>query len=125
MLLIPSFAQGRKVATRQLGTLDVSAASGLVVTDRKLHVVADDQHHLATYGATGGARRGSTRLFPGSLPREPEARKAANADLEALIKIPRAGMLALGSGSSERRNRGAWMPAGATGTVKQVDLEPL
>lgn len=96
------------IVLERLGTLDVSAASGCVAHGGRLHVVADDGLALHVYDLVGRpvARH---RLFDGELPDEPKARKKAKPDLEALALLPDGSLLALGSGSSERRDRGAWI----------------
>lgn len=94
------------IALERLGTLDVSAASGCVAHGGRLYVVADDGLSLHVYDLAGRPL-GGHRLFDGALPKEPKARKKAKPDLEALALLPDGSLLALGSGSSERRNRGA------------------
>lgn len=122
--------------------LDVSAASGLVAGPDVFHVVADDEPFLFTCRLRDPAFRVTTRLFSGALPgdgvepaqwteAERAARKRAKADLELLLALEvggHAGLLALGSGSTPARARGAWvrleagMPAGAP---RVVDAAPL
>lgn len=113
----------------------VSAASGLVRAGAWLYVVADDALHLAVFPAAGDAPGRSVRLFPGELPAEPVARKAAKPDLEALCLLgpladaPHGALLALPSGSAETRRRGALLPLNADGTlagaVREVDFTAL
>jgi hypothetical protein len=115
------------LTTRRLATLDVSAASGLVQVGDRWYVIADDELSLAVYdGAPAAARpAGHVPLFADRppLPAEHAARKAAKPDLEALVDVPGAGLVALGSGST---------PARSTGTVlrhcispEYIDLAPL
>ncbi|MFP2926764.1 DUF6929 family protein, partial [Pyxidicoccus sp. 3LG] len=91
----------------------VSAASGLVRAGEWLYVVADDALHLAVFPMRGDAPGRSVRLFEGVLPEEPKARKAAKPDLEVLCRVgpltgaPHGALLALPSGSTEVRRRGA------------------
>src|SRR6185503_11592625 len=94
------------IALVPIATLTVSAASGLVRRGDALYVVADDELVLVRYGLDGG-ERGRVRLRTGELPREHAARKAAKADFEALVDLGDGRMLALGSGSTEQRCRGA------------------
>ena len=113
----------------------VSAASGLVRTGAWLHVVADDSLHLATFAAEGEAPGYLTRLLPGELPLEAEARKAAKPDLEALCLLgpledaPHGALLAVPSGSTARRMRGVRVPLGEdgqpAGAVREVDFSRL
>ncbi|WP_224240112.1 DUF6929 family protein [Hyalangium gracile] len=113
----------------------VSAASGLVAVGSWLYVVADDALHLAVFPREGTAPGRSLRLFPGELPLEPVARKAAKPDLEALCLLapfagcPHGALLALPSGSTAARQQGAVIPLAAdgavTGTARALDFTGL
>ena len=113
----------------------LSAASGLVRLGQCVHVVADDELHLASFDLMGEAPGRLHRLFAGELPAEHEARKAAKPDLEALCLLPgfdgakHGALLALGSGSKTQRQRGAWLALDVQGAVagpaRALDLEPL
>lgn len=108
-----------------IATLDIAAASGLVLLGDELAVIADDELSLSRYHPDGRPI-GRLPLFAGSLPDKPAARKRAKPDLEALVALPDGRLLALGSGSAPSRDRAA-LVAGATGTatVTEVDLAPL
>jgi len=106
---------------QRIGTLSVSAASGLVRVGDELCVVADDELCLHRY-ALDGTARGELRLFAGELPAKPKARKRAKPDLEALCELSPSRLLALGSGSKPPRERGALIEGD---TVLEVDLAPL
>lgn len=93
----------RRIATRILRTLDVSAASGLVLHDGSFHVVADDENSLYVFGPDGATRR--IALLPGELPGKKSARKKHKADFEILFDLPDHGLLAMGSGSRATRER--------------------
>lgn len=101
----------------------VSAASGLVAVGPWLYIVADDSLHLARFPREGTAPGCLVRLFPGELPLEPKARKAVKPDLEALCLlepfpgVPQGALLAVPSGSTALRNRGAVLPLAADGTL--------
>jgi hypothetical protein len=101
----------------------VSAASGLVAVGPWLYVVADDSLHLALFPREGTAPGRLVRLFPGELPLEPKARKAAKPDLEALCLLepftghPHGALLAVPSGSTAVRHQGAVLPLAADGTL--------
>ena len=88
----------------------LSAASGMVVCGSALYVVADDAQCLGVFDL-GGA--GPGRLIPliaGDLPRDAAARKKLKPDFEILLALPCAAgtrLLALGSGSTVQRMRGA------------------
>jgi hypothetical protein len=113
----------------------VSAASGLVAVGPWLYVVADDALHLAVFPREGTAPGRSLQLFPGELPLEHRARKAAKPDLEALCLLPpfegcpAGALLAIPSGSTAERQRGALLPLTAegvlTGETRPVDFTSL
>lgn len=113
----------------------VSAASGLVAHCDWLYVVADDTNDLGVFPASGGTGGRLRRMFDTLLPVSPAARKAHKADLEVLLQVPpfdahaHGALLALGSGSTARRERGAWFVLDADGIArsdaKTLDLAPL
>jgi len=105
----------------RIATLGVSAASGAVIRDGRLYVVADDELGLHVY-SLDGALVSTVALFEGSLPTEPKARKKAKRDLEALALLPDASLLALGSGSKPRRVRAAHVVGDAVRTADLTDL---
>ncbi len=112
----------------------LAAASGLVRVGEWLYVVADDENFIGAFPAQGEAP-GRRLVFDASaLPSEPAARKAAKPDLEALAHLPReawpshGALLALGSGSTPCRRRGALLPLRADGSAASpllLDLAPL
>ncbi len=104
-----------------IAALDVSAASGLCELGGELHVIADDELALRVYDLDGTPRR-RVPLLPGTLPTGAAARKKAKPDLEALCVLPGGALLALGSGSTAARDRGALVEEGG---VRPVDLGPL
>ena len=90
-----------------------------------MYVVADDRLELVVYDLKG-ARRQSISLLRGDLPEEHAARKAAKPDFEALVVLPDGSLLALGSGSTARRQRGAWVQNVASEpSTHEVDLSEL
>lgn len=109
------------IALEPIATLTISAASGLVRRGDELFVIADDELALVRYGLDG-QRRGAQRLLAGELPRAHAERKRAKPDFEALVDLDDGRMLALGSGSTERRARGASIEGEV---VREVDLRPL
>jgi hypothetical protein len=125
----------RELLTGTAPDAHLSAASALVRIGPCIHVVADDELHLASFELDGHAPGRLKRLFKGRLPDEYEARKAAKPDLEALCLLPACAdypfgaLLALGSGSKKRRHRAALLALGADGAPRRrarvVDLEPL
>jgi hypothetical protein len=109
------------IATAVVRTLDVSAASGLVLRDGAFHVVADDENALHVFGADGASRR--IVLLPGELPAKKKARKARKPDFEILVDLRDEGLLAIGSGSRPTRERAVLVDRGERTTV--IDTAPL
>lgn len=101
----------------------LSAASGLVLAGDFLYVVADDEHHLGVFPATGDAAGELLALFPGDLPTTRAERKARKPDLEVLTRLPPfaghpgGALLALASGSTRNRRSGALLSLEANGAV--------
>jgi hypothetical protein len=115
--------------------LHLSAASGLVCLSSFLYVVADDEHHLAAFAATGSGPGWLIRLFEGELPPAKKERKKRKPDLEGLALLPPHGrhphgaLFAVGSGSRRNRRLGALLDLDGRGAVvgapEIVDLAPL
>lgn len=105
----------------KLASLEVSAASGCVVHRGRVLVVADDDVSLHTYALDGRALE-VLPLFPDAMPHDEHARKKVKPDLEALALLPDDSLLAMGSGSTDRRSRAAHVRAGA---VRVIDCGPL
>jgi hypothetical protein len=119
----------------------LSAASGMVVRGTMLYVVADDAHCLAVFDLDAMERGRLIPLIAGGLPRDAAQRKKRKPDFEILIALPRARLagtnlshpaeirlLALGSGSTARRMRGAVIDLPGTdgpASVRLIDLQPL
>ncbi len=101
----------------------VAAGSGLVAIRDFLYVVADDELHLGCFRRSSTAAGSLARLFPGELPPEHAERKAAKPDLEALVRLPafadypEGALLAVPSGSTEQRCRGALLRLDAHGAI--------
>lgn len=104
----------------------LSAASGLVRMGDHLYVVADDELQLGEFSLTGNSPGTVRRLFPGELPDKPKKRKKHKPDLEILTRLPafadypHGALLALGSGSTQRRCRGALLALTAQGGVQSA-----
>ena len=109
----------------------VSAASGMVLADDRLCVVADDGLSLAVFAPGGAAPGRLVPLLAGDLPRDPAARKRVKPDFEILLALPggeATRLLALGSGSTAQRMRGAlvtWPVSAPAPEVRAIDLAPL
>lgn len=109
----------------------VSAASGIVVRENRLYVVADDAHCLAVFALDGDRPGELITLIEGDLPSDKADRKRAKPDFETLVEVPGASgdrLLALGSGSTAQRMRGAITGLGDAGEqsrARPIDLRPL
>jgi hypothetical protein len=122
-------------ASRAGGPKHVSAASGIVRRGSFAYVIGDDEIFLAAFDLTGSDPGTLHRALEGELPDDAEERKAAKPDLEALTALPpmegspHGGILGLGSGSGERRDRGFFWPLEADGGLHgdpvPVELAPL
>jgi hypothetical protein len=110
---------------RLIAHLDVAAASGIALWDDALFVLADDELALARYDLQG-RRTGDIALLTGALPEGERERKARKPDFEALVPLPDGRLLALGSGSTPSRRRGAWVQVAEPRVSSHpVDLSPL
>lgn len=109
------------LALRQLATLRLSAASALVCQGQSLWLLADDALVLQRYSLSGDWQAEQI-LLPGTLPVDAKQRKPLKPDFEALLSLPDDRLLALGSGSTERRCRGCLVDADS---VRVIDLSPL
>lgn len=83
----------------------LAAASGIVKQGTTVYVVADDELELGIF--SGDAPGTLLKVFPGELPADHKARKAAKPDHEALTLLDKDLLLAVPSGSTENRRRGA------------------
>lgn len=101
----------------------LAAGSGLVAIGDFLYVVADDELQLGCFRRSSTSAGSLVRLFPGELPREHAERKAAKPDLEALVRLPpfanypHGALLAVPSGSTRQRCRGALLGLDAHGAI--------
>lgn len=103
----------------------LSAASGLVRLGERLHVVADDEPAIAVFAIDRRPLRGELVLLDETpLPLEDAERKAAKPDLESLCLLPDDVLFTLGSGATERRERGwlFWPSSGDSAEVSLTDL---
>ncbi len=109
----------------------LSSASGMVVCGDALYVVADDARHLGVFDLATMEPGRLVPLIAGDLPRDAAARKTLKPDFEILLALPCEGrrhaagirLLALGSGSTARRMRGAVIDQ--PGSVRLIDLQAL
>ena len=113
----------------------ISAASGLVRHNGLIFIVADDELGLLVVDENDLGPGRFIPILPGDLPDDREKRKKIKADIESIAYLPPTdelpdGLLfALGSGSSDKRNRGALIPLDENGSPTTdhltIDLEPL
>jgi hypothetical protein len=102
----------------------LSAASGLVRLGDRLYVVADDEPAMAVFDIERRPLTGELLpLDEAELPSDHAERKAAKPDLESLCLLTDDVLLTLGSGATERRERGWLLPLG--GEPSEVSLGGL
>lgn len=105
----------------------LSAASGMVIHQGMFYFVADDAQVLA-YGRVGEKLKQVPLLVREELPTNSRLRGALKPDFEALTLLELGGkpyLLALCSGSGERRNSGVLLPLaknGVPGCPREFDL---
>jgi hypothetical protein len=91
-----------------------------------LYVIADDEHHLGVFPASGRAPGTLVRVRRGTLPVGKRKRKRAKPDFESIVALPpfdghpSGALLALGSGSRPNRRAGALLALYPDGTIKGV-----
>ncbi|MDQ4144126.1 MAG: hypothetical protein M3198_10365 [Actinomycetota bacterium] len=113
----------------------ISAASGLVRHGGYIFIVADDELSLLVVDEKELGPGEFMPILEGELPTDQSERKKVKADLESIAllpptdELPHGCLLAVGSGSSDKRNRGALIPLSADGHPtndhRTVDLKPL
>jgi hypothetical protein len=113
----------------------LSAASGLVIVNSLLYVVADDELSIAAFAAAGAAPGKLIRYREGDLPAAKSKRKKHKPDLESLVLLPSFGsyphgaLFAMGSGSRSNRRQGVIFALDAQGAIqgaaRLIDLSPL
>lgn len=109
-----------------IGSLPISAASGLVEVHETLWVVADDENVLVGSGSGGSAGPWDERivLVSDRLPADPVARKRSKPDFEAIAVLPGERLFVLGSGSTPSRRRGVVVDLD-TRAPRVIDLTSL
>jgi hypothetical protein len=113
----------------------LSAASGVVRRGVFAYVIGDDELGLGVFDLSTDRPGELRRVLSGELPSDEGERKRAKPDLEALTAVPpfedaaHGGLLGLGSGSSETRDRGFFWPFAPDGSLdgdpREVDFGPL
>lgn len=132
----------RQVHELRIGSSDradhpghIAAASSLVRHSGLLLIVADDELGLAIFDEHDLGDGHMIGIFEGELPDDPDERKAEKPDLESLAllppfgELPHGSLLAVGSGSSDKRLRGALIALDERGNPvvgpRTVDLSEL
>jgi hypothetical protein len=113
----------------------LAAASGVVRRGDYVYVIGDDLLHVGVFRIAGAEPGALRRVLEGELPQEASERKKHKADLEALTALPpfegapHGGLLGLGSGSKEGRDRAFFCPFAADGALdgepRTIDFEPV
>lgn len=113
----------------------ICSASAVVRRAGYTYVVGDDELDLGVFELSSQQPGRMRRALPGELPDDAEGRAKAKPDLEALTALPPfegspyGGLLGLGSGSNERRDRGFYWELDAHGALDGdpavIELEPL
>lgn len=107
------------------GERHLSAASGVVRLGDRLYVVADDEPAVAVFEPKRRPLTGELVQLDGAeLPSGHAERKAAKPDLESLCLLPDDALFTLGSGATERRERGWVLPLGG-GAPEEISLSGL
>lgn len=113
----------------------LSAASGVVRRGDFVYAIGDDELHVGVFRVSSGEPGEVRRVLGGDLPADESDRKARKPDLEALTALPpfdgapHGGLLGLGSGSSESRDRAFLSLFGADGSLagdpRTIDFKPV
>jgi hypothetical protein len=113
----------------------ISAASGVVRRGVFAYVIGDDDIFIGVFDLSTGAPGTSRRVFEDRSPDGEEGSQADKPDLEALTVLPpfegasHGGLLGLGSGSRESRDRGFFWALDAGGSLhgrpRAIDFHPL
>ncbi len=113
----------------------IGSASAVVRRADYTYVIGDDELDLAVFRLSSSEPGELRKALPGELPGDPGERAKDKPDLEALTTLPPAGempfggLLGLGSGSKETRDRGFFWRLDARGALEGepivIDLSPL
>ena len=113
----------------------VASASGVVRRGEFVYVIGDDMLQLAIFEIAAGEPGRLLPVLSGDLGGDAEQRAENKPDLEALTALPpveggpHGGLLGLGSGSGEKRDRGFFCPFAADGSLagepRTIDFHPV
>jgi len=113
----------------------VSSASAVARRGDFIYVIGDDELDLAVFTVSTPEPGEMRRVLPGELSDDAGERSRDKPDVEALTALPPfagepyGGLLGLGSGSKQSRDRGFFAPLAPDGSLageaRTIDLEPL
>jgi len=113
----------------------ISSASAVVRRAGHTYVIGDDEVELGVFRLSSDEPGELRRALDVELPDDPDERAKRKPDIEALSVLPPfddapyGGILGLGSGSNEQRDRAFFWALDATGALDgdavQIDLHPL
>ena len=113
----------------------IGSASAVVRRGDYAYVIGDDELDLGVFRLSSDEPGELRTALPGELPDDPDERSNEKPDLEALTalpptaRLPYGGLLGLGSGSNEARDRGFYWPLDARGALEGeptvIELAPL
>lgn len=111
----------RELKVDEPQAISVKAASGLVKSGGNFFVIADDELSLFEFNFEGLTHAKSLTLKSGELPQNAKDRKKQKPDWEALVKLnltqADSVLLAVPSGSTENRLRGAFVKLNPQGLI--------
>jgi hypothetical protein len=106
----------------------LSAASGLILQEERIFVIADDELVLASFSLHSEEPGTWIRLWDQQLPLLHAERKKKKPDFESLVELPKSSfgvsksLLAIPSGSTPQRSTGAWIH---NGRIEKIDFANL
>lgn len=113
----------------------VSSASAVARRGDFIYVIGDDELDLAVFTISTPEPGELRRVLPGELSEDADERSRDKPDIEALTALPPfesepyGGLLGLGSGSKQSRDRGFFWSLAPDGSLagepRTIDLEPL
>jgi hypothetical protein len=113
----------------------IVSASAVVRRGDFAYIVGDDELGVGVFRLSSDEPGELRTALPGHLPGDPKARKKAKPDLEVLTALPPdedhpyGGLLGLGSGSNEQRDRGFFWALDARGELEGepavIELKPV
>jgi hypothetical protein len=102
----------------------IASASGVARRGDFVYVIGDELLEIGVFGLATGRPGRLRKVFEGSLPSDEGARKDVKPDLEALTTLPpvadepQGGLIGLGSGSGEGRDRAFYWSFAVDGSLR-------